>query len=118
MYDYSYDELEPQEFDPNVVQTPTPPKKRRTLNDTLLELAPLGTEEEALTKQMAYAQELRGTPMQDLRHAGRVVVAANPLEGLNTAVRRAGGGQARTQAMEDQKALAEKMRQIIAEGMQ
>lgn len=112
-----------QVFDPNQqfpMPAPTPlpgsqvpVKKKRSIEDILVDTAPLGAEEDIIKQQHEYAKELRATPMQDLRHAGRVVVAMNPLEGLNTAIRRGQGEGMRKQSQQDQRDLAEKLRKII-----
>jgi hypothetical protein len=46
----------------------------------LLEMGALAPEEEDLARQRALVDQLRSTPQPGMRNAGRVMVAANPLE--------------------------------------
>ena len=59
----------------------------------LMELGVLGGESDILTEEMLAATALRDAPGAQGRQAGRVFVAANPLEHLSSALRQYRGGK-------------------------
>ena len=83
--------------------------------DLMLSLSDLGSQEKNLNKQYALAEEMRGTPMPDLRSNGRVSRAAHPLEFLNSTIRQGMGYSERNKAMKGQEAMAAEIRRRIQE---
>lgn len=99
-------------FDPN---SPHFGKAPRGMYDLMLGLSDLGSKEKTLNKQFALAEELRGTPMPEMRSNHRVTRAANPLEFLNTGIRQALGYSERAKNMKAQTGLADEIRRRIQE---
>jgi hypothetical protein len=101
-------------FDPNkpVAQPGTP---SNSYYDLMLGLSDLGAKERGIKDQMMLADELRGQQGPQMRDAGRIKVAANPLEHMNSAISKGVGGGVRAQGMQAQTALADEIRRRIAE---
>jgi hypothetical protein len=79
------------------------PKKKMdrpmTLEEILLAQAPFGARQKQLQMQLAFADQLRGEGMPQMRQAGRVNVAPNWMESANAGLRRGYGDYTRGKGM-------------------
>ena len=77
----------PEMFNPNAGAAAPKARGMADLYRLMLKQAPYGQRERDLSDQQAIADELRGTAAPGMHTAGRVSVAANPLEFLGAGVK-------------------------------
>lgn len=83
--------------------------------DLMLSLSDLGARERAIKDQMMLADQIRARPGPGLIDAGRIKVAASPLEHLGDAVSRGLATRQRVQGVQQQSDLAAEIRRRIQE---
>lgn len=89
---------------------PNDPEALQTALSSLTGASMYPEENQALSGRMGMANQLRQTPMPEMRQAGRAMVAANPLEMGAAAIQRYRGEQQMTDAVKQQRSLLDALR--------